>query len=865
MSGNQFQKLAAFAAAQKVKEGGALVMPPYTAFKEFDSGQCVSVDGVDMQSIAIWHSSDSDFYHQEAVGEEWRYEYKGSIRIDNYGVWGTRTPILHPAVAGIDATEAGYDDAYLRALQQVDVLTYGTRDDSKMIIRRMVERYSKLRYSPVRLLVRAVVLWAIASRNEMAEDAERTVYSAHDLPQPTRLSDAGGYSVIARTQHTSPGDVIFVNCDSEADLSSVEVARALTAQRCPVRTRMSVQQLWPSLSSPRVVYMCTASAGMGTASFDAAAVEQFLYTFCSQFDCFDLLQTAVALVQTYLVRPIDAGILGGSSKIKIGLPASDLRVGALGPLLAGVSAEGMRTDRYLMPTWTEFAYGAAVRGCLVSASYHESLIKYDQAHPVAYTYASRVAKGRTRLLANYSASRSMIDQHVGEILEAAGWDCWPGELRNVAPVGYHGFEKELFNGSKVPWWTNVLGHMTEKGLPLVKDWARPAYFKEFVTPGRWYTANMLEGSTQGQFTSAVRWLHATASYVYNADIFTLRTVPIARSSTSRFMDVLKAQIVMNGRQKAAMCVQFNEKANEGSRVLRELGRANLAVIKQLKADVRPPAGDIGMDLITDMPSGGPRMPGPDRSPPATPSGEGDDDLYHDAPDEPPAPEQERSEPESQPEYQDTIDWDGVAARLQALGITSSPEVYRTALNRSREPGSQHEAVANALEQLDVKQVQAMSGKEKMESARAVMFAMTRLGPHLAADSRQFGGVQSEMVKIVMDDMYKGRKLTAHTQEELDEQATNALQEGNAAAGGVPEGHDDPEGPVETVQDFGPEPLGQGYPPELRRAEPVTAQSLMEPIGFLPPERSDPFTIQFEQPDRAVAHQLESASSQVLQQ
>jgi hypothetical protein len=865
MAGNQFQQLAAFTASQKMKEGGFSALPPHSSYKDFNSDDAVYNDGIDMSSTAIWHSSDTDFYHEEVVGEMWNYNYAGKIKMLNYGSWGTRTPILHPAVAGIDATEAGYDDAYLRALQQVDVLTYGTRDDAKMIIRKMVERYSKLKYSPVRLLIRAVVLWAVASRNETAQQGFKTGYAAHDLAQPTRLSDAGGFSVIARTQQSSPGDVIFVQCEEAYDLSMVEVARALTARHCPVNSRMSVIQLWPELSAPRVVYMSDTSAGMGTATFDSSTVEHFLYNFCTQFDCFDLLQTAVTCVQMFLVRPAGAGLLGGARDVRIGLPNSDLRVGALGPLLAGISAEGMRTDKYIMPSWKEFAYGAAVRGCMVSASYHEALIKYDQAHPVAYTYASAAAKGRTRLLSVLSASRSMIDQHVDPILHAAGWECWPSELRNIAPISYKGFEKELFNGTRVPWWTNVLGHMTEGGLELVKDWARPAHMKEIVTPGRWYTAGMLSGATQGQITSAVRWLSARAAYVYNADIFTLRTIPIVNGTPSRFMAVLKPQIVMNGRQKAAICVQFNGGANEGAPFLRALGKAHLSAIKYVDPKSKVPVAQVGMDLINDDQGGHWSVGGPDHpldGMPGTEEGAGPpmpDDFATTAvevePTESYVPPEQRSE---------TIDWFGVTRELRELGIQSEPELFTEALLKAPEPGSVYESMANALESLDVRRVTGMTGQPRLDAARAVMYAMTRLGPHLSADSRRFGNVQGEMVKVVMEDIrpFKG-KAVMHEQEELDAQASEALTEGNAAAGGVAEAHDDPEAQVETLQDFGTGPSGQDLPPERRYAEPVTAHSLMEPVGFLPPEASGPFTIQFETQDRAVGQPSGSGLSRPL--
>jgi len=755
------------------------------------------------------------------------FNFHGRLRITEVSGWGKRTPILHPSVAGVDVTEAGYDDAYLRALQQVDVLTFGTRDESKMLMRRMVEQYSRLKYSPYRLLVRAVVLWAIAARSESHTADAVTGYNAAQLAQPMRLSDGGGFSAIARTQASTPGDVIYLRCETASDLELVEVARALSAVNCPVSTNMTIRQLWPKMSAPQVVYTSAVPAGMGTASFTSTTVEEFLYKFCGQFDCFDLLELAVVQVQQYLCRPNGAGVLGGASDITIGMPTSDLRIGAIGPLLAGVSAEGMRTTRYTLPQWAEFAYGAAARGCFVTAAYYEGLLQFDQTHPVAYTYSSYTMRGRVRALTDIRASRAMIEKYVAPILEPAGWDCWPTELRDVAPTNYTRFERRLFDGSRVPWWTNVIGHLTEGGAALLQDWARPAHIRDHVIPGDWYTYAMLQGATREQVTSAVRWLGAKVSYVMANTATTAVALSLPRPSVSRFMAVLKSEIVLSGRQRATACIQFPKTANGGAVFLRSIAQCTATVIKTNVADEELPAMAICIEGLA-----GGLQPGPAANE-VDLTGAGDDDgsvLGDDV-----SPDRVREGPE-QPA--DNIDWEEITGVLQQLGINTTASVFPAALSMGRERSNGPYLAAMQLERLSPSVLDKQPSDRRIAVARAVLMATTRLSPHVPEGSLAFGALQGRAMRIVMDSV-----AARHTapdmegQQQLDEAASAALEAGLAESRGVPAAHDDPDGTSESLQDFGVAPLSRGSGAEQAAVSNVPHPSRMATIGFLPPEPS----------------------------
>lgn len=826
MAGTSFQTLQAFTKQNNLVEGNDEAMPPILPHQNFEARPYVSHLGVNMKSMVMWHDATSDFYHEETTGEEWVFGYGGKLQVTDFGNWATRTPILHPSVAGIDATEAGYDDAYLRALQQVDVLTFGTRDESKMIVRRMVERYSKIKYSPYRLLVRAVVLWAVASRNEHEDPGVHTAYAATDLPQPMRLSDTGGFSAIARAQYTAPGDVIYIRCDTVSELGTIDVARALTAQQCPVSTNMSVRQLWPALVGPQVVYTSATSAGMGAAAFDADTVEQFIYKFCTQFDCFDLLRVAMQCVQLYLVRPQRAGIWGGSTAVRIGMPPSDLRIGAIGPLLAGISAEGMRTERYLLPDWTDFAYGSAARACFAGAAYFEGLTKFDHAHPVAYTYSSYVKRGRMRMLSDLQASRAMIDAHAIPLLSQAGWECWPEQLRDVAPMHRKNFEAELFNGPAVPWWSNVIGHMAAEGAPLLADWSQPGHLKEFVDPSKWYTYDMLGGATQGQVTSAVRWLGAKITYVLSNGPFSLARCDVTVPTSTRFMAHLRPTVILNGRQKAVACMQFPSTANSGSIFLRAIARCQPAVLKHSAAKDALPAASLAVEMLDGSV--------PDQvlpisiAGPNEPSGRGDDVF-----DQPLVPQ----EAELGAGLRESIDWDDVTKKLKLVGVNTTATVFPAALQMGRETGNGPYTAAMQLGRVTTSHLERLGDGERVGVAQAVLLAGTRLAPHAGGESLNYGDLQAAAMRIVMASVAKRKHAPpALTQAEMDEQASSALTAGvSANGGGVPAAHDDPEPASESLPDFGEGRSGLTSEPGRPTASDVPDLSQTAKIGFLPPE------------------------------
>jgi hypothetical protein len=137
----------------------------------------------------------------------------------------------------------------------------------------------------------------------------------------------------------------------------------------------------------------------------------------------------------------------------------------------------------------------------------------------------------------------------------------------------------------------------------------------------------------------------------------------------------------------------------------------------------------------------------------------------------------------------------------------------------------------------------------------VLLAVTRLPPHLTSDFDNCTEVQGEAMRTLMEEAASKRRApSAHSQEQLDQAATAALEQAAEAAGGVAEGHDDPEGEARSVEDFGVAQLPTDSGTELPTAISAVPHFPLEQLGFRPPADSGPLDITYQTPDHAAQPQ-----------
>jgi hypothetical protein len=755
----------------------------------------VDMQGVSLHSTIVWQGTTTPFAHSEKVGEKWMFDYLGAITFRDGASWDTRTPILHPAVAAVDATQAGYDDAYLRAMQNVDILVGIQKDESRVAIRRMVERYSKLQYSPYRMLVRGAVLWAIVSRQEMKKPG-MTPYESTGCPLPVRIGDVGGYSNIARRQLDTMNDVAYIRCESANELYMVEVMHAMCSGECPVETDMTLQKLWPPLMSPYVLYTALEPVRFGTGKLDAYQIEATLQRFADVFDCHDLLQEALQAVQFFMCRPVQAGLLGGAGAVVWATPKSDMRIGAIGPLLAGVSAEGMRTTPFVFPRFTTYAYGAAVRGCFVTASYFEALLTYDDTHQVVRSVTGASQAKKYKLLADLNAGRHFMEKRVQPLAIEAGWNCLVRSLLSVTPRDTARFTDVLFRAANVPWWTNVIAHLRDGGHKFVSTWARPARIMGMPLANKWHNYRVLEGVTAKQMAAAVRWLGAEVRYCIDEYGRARRWEVMEAGSINRFLPNLMPVVKYGRGVLGVAAIRFTDAVYEGMTFLEMLGRSEVTIVKEDLVDELPSAIDMMEAFLPDMPhlfedaEGAALGEPPQTPPPSQPEDIGVGEL------EPPPP---------QP--RDDVDWDKVAADLEYGRTHIEPAVLKTALTAGRWVSSPPYNAASLLASANIEaRLKDMPPEVRIDYIRAMILAMGRLAVHASTPIvNESLAVQQRTAVSLLSSLYDAERPVVNWADEVEaEKAAEAVlaksQEVNE--GKVPVARDDPSGQSETVQDFG---------------------------------------------------------------
>lgn len=781
-------------------------------------GEHVGLKGVSTRATIVWQSKVEAFSHQEAVGEEWEYAYRGSVQIRDGGNWDTRTPILHPAVAAVDATQAGYDDAYLRAMQNVDILVSLQRDESRVAIRRMVERYSKLTYNPFRLLFRGAVLWAITSVVEKNKPGMSS-YSVQGCSDPVRIGDVGGYAGVAHRQLDTVNDAAYIRCENAGELFMVEVMHAMCSSKCPIETDMTIGKIWPLLSSPYVLYTSAETLRFGTGKLDAYQIEATLRRFADIFDCHDLLKEALQAAQFFVCRPARAGVLAGAYNVNWMLPPSDLRVGAIGPLLAGISAEGMRTTPFPFPRASMFLYGAAVRACFITAGYYEALLKFDDTHPVAHSTLGATTLAKYRLLTMANSGRHFMEHSVAPIAKLAGWDCMGTALRYVYPRETAGYVRELFRAASVPWWTNVILHMHDSGSLFVQTWAKPARVVGMPTPNRWLSYQVLQGVTQHQLGAAVRWLGADVRYCIDEYGAQRRWMPIEVGSINRFIPNM-CPVVRVGRELIGIAaVKFSTAIYEGQKFIEALGQCMVTIVKDAASDELPSAIDLMEMYQVDV-----RTAAEIQSAAATT----------------PVSEDSPLEVIVEQPVEDDINWDDVAADLARGGMSIQGAVLRTALTAPSHPMSPASNAASVLGSTDLGvKLKYMDSGDKRSFLRAVILAAGRLGVHAHSTlvNEQLAVKQRSALMALNSLADTERPVLNWADEAAAEEAASAvLREsvGEAAMPVVPAARDDPDGGTMSVQDFGDGTSAQDSGGAVGPAANVEIRSLKAKVGFAPP-------------------------------
>jgi hypothetical protein len=217
--------------------GDGVLSPPYTDSMG-ELRDVVTHTMVDMKHTVQWKDRvlRDGFTHTHEVGEDFVFDYPLEIVFKDSNDWDGRTPILHPAVAGLDTTAAGFDEAYIRALANMEILVMGRREEYSAHIRSMARRCVKKQFHPFRLLVRGAAMWtALSMKERVLPDA--SVWAATGRrPTPLAVVSLTAYASLCRDQALEPRDVLFINCEDSLELYMVDVMQALASDTFPFQT-----------------------------------------------------------------------------------------------------------------------------------------------------------------------------------------------------------------------------------------------------------------------------------------------------------------------------------------------------------------------------------------------------------------------------------------------------------------------------------------------------------------------------------------------------------------------------------------------------------------------------------------------------
>jgi hypothetical protein len=821
------------------------LVPTYGMPDQSELTQLVDQTGVSMLSKVIWKSNGSDsFYHEEVVGEKALYNYPMRIEMVQHGGYGQRTPILHPAVAAIDATQAGIDDAFLRALQNIDQLVGGgKREDSGPSIRMLATKYSKLQYNPVRLLVRAAALYIGCTLAELTEKNLIDYRSIGVGAAPRHVTNTSTYSSMCASQLNDARDILYIDCAHEDESYMIEVLQALASKTYPVHVNASIRQLWPALKSPAVMYTGPHDHRLMRGAFSADDVVESMKRFCTIFDCHDIWEHAMGLAMLFVARAADSGVLGGADEVMLALPMSDLRVGAIGPLLAGVSAEGMRSSPVTVPSGRELLYAAGAMGVFFNAAYYEGLQTFSDTNPVVVRATKKMSR-HYNMLATVQSAKAFMHKVVGPIIKAAGWDFASPLTEGVYLQGGKNFAKRLFRPERVCWWTSVVTHMGDMRKSFLQHWAHPAAPTGTITPGKWQPFHFVGAVTHVQVGTAVRWMGAQLKYVRVRIPDGLEMYNCTSSNHNRFTANMSPKLQSSqGPLLGAMLL--GQDAFKKQQFVASLGRADVFAFRLYDKAI-----PYNMEELPPMMGDGDELVQP------TEDDEDEEEFYPSHPrmtglmDMAGLPRPQLTDPSPPPspklgqrevELHDDVDWNEVNDGLKAFGLDVEPDVYRQAIHL--DGGTLSGFVRMSAAQ--VADFDLSSIENKADTTAAIkayedyLLALNRMTPHLGEDRRNRRAAEQRKMAVTALDRIKAQAGTVERWPEAVEGDAVALKSGASKALDKHElpipARDDAVGPTETVQDFGQTTSGPSYTVQGHDAKSALQDILAGPsIGFETP-------------------------------
>jgi hypothetical protein len=452
----------------------------------------------------------------EDFGEVWTPNFSPTITfVNDYSAWDKRTLNLHPAVAGLSMTAAGFDQAYLQALGAAHHMFGGMqRGELFQTARDHMGRLLNQHVSPFRLLIRGVNMW-LSLRHKFKGGSERaTPVRVGQTVQPTNVYSPTIFNSFLTTHADRPVDVVFVPIYGGTEVGIVQALDAMCCAENPIPgAPSSLKPLWPTMKSPRVAFTGPWTVDEVGMPFSADDVWNALTRLCDTYDCWDLLKEAFDFVGFFFSRPTGVALWMGRNNLIIDLPESKMAAGAIGPLYNGTSAEAMRTAGFQEPDWKEVIIEGAIRAMTTSAASGCLLSRTLEFHycnsRVSLPKSSSIKRAHEMVYA-----REFV-RTVAGVCEALGWtNCIGRSLRGIRPTFSRQQSSMVLDPLRycslttlLPWMPTMVADSSAAAL------MRPAIPNPLVPEHQWMQISTIGTIGAAQIEAAMHLLPMQVRYV----------------------------------------------------------------------------------------------------------------------------------------------------------------------------------------------------------------------------------------------------------------------------------------------------------------------------------------------------------------
>lgn len=380
---------------------------------------------VDMSFEMRWTAADQyePFHQVERAGEKWVVVSEAKIAWNASGdAWDERTLNLHPAVASLATTDAGFDQAYLTAVTAThQLMAPATRADFSQAAREHIGHMLHQNIQPFRLLMRGACLWFSLHHKTRDETARIPIRGKAQMQDARRLNTSAQFNGHLVNHAAGPHDAVYVRLDEGNPRGVLAAVVAMTASCNPVGEIPEVYHaLWPSMVAPCVYFSGDNADPMPRDAVSRESVWMGLAKLAETYDCWDLLGEAFRTVATMLRRPAGMALWMGRNKFVWNLPESNFRAGICGPLFNGVSAQGMKTAPFSEPNCTLLSIEGCIRASFLLSSGFVHLANYTDTH-YALRNMKQIDKQMLGSLASPRHGEAFHDM-CGSIAKALGWE-----------------------------------------------------------------------------------------------------------------------------------------------------------------------------------------------------------------------------------------------------------------------------------------------------------------------------------------------------------------------------------------------------------------------------------------------------------